>query len=84
MPETLANKAADGLTDGTGVSKLDAKKLIKDAVLDFLLAAPAALLISGISALPADEKGWVAAGFALATAGIKALYRMALRWAQSE
>ncbi len=83
MVETTLQKTAGALTDGTGVSPIDMKKLLKDAVLDFLLAAPAALLMVGVSALPADEKGWVSAGFALATAGIKAIYRAALRWAQS-
>ena len=84
MPETFANKAADGLTDGTGVSKMNAQKILKDAVLDFLLSVPAALVVVNIASIPLDAQGWMTAGIALGNVAVKVVYRAALRWAQSE
>jgi len=84
MPESLANKAADGLTDGTGVSKLNAKKILKDAVLDFLLSLPPALVVVNIASIPTDQGAWMTAGLAFGNVAVKVVYRALLRWAQSE
>jgi hypothetical protein len=71
------------LTDGTGVSKIDATKLVKDFVADALLSGAAAL--TGLQVLDfgaaVDQPKVVA--FALAGAVIRALYRATLRWATS-
>lgn len=80
---TLANHAVDALTDDTGISKLTAKKIVKDAVTDFLLSLPAALIIAGISDVPQDSKTFMVAGFATIGVAVKVVYRAALRWAQS-
>lgn len=71
------------LTDGTGISPLTGSKFLKDAVLDFLLALPAALLVAGVTDLPQDEKGFMVAGFAIVGVAVKAAYRAALRWANT-
>jgi hypothetical protein len=83
-PVSVPAKAADALTDGTGVSPLNAKKLLKDAVLDFLLSVPAALIVVNIASIPLDEQGWITAGIALGNVAVKVVYRALLRWAQSE
>ena len=82
--DTGVQKAADALTDGTGVSKLTAKKLIKDFITDALLSIPASLLMAGISGVPQDQAQLIIAVNAVALPVIGALYRAVLRWAQSE
>lgn len=84
MTATLAAKTADALTDGTGVSKLGAKKILKDAVLDFLLALPPALVVLNVAELPVDQQGWMTVGLAALNVAVKVVYRAALRWAQTE
>ena len=73
----------NALTDGTGVSPLTLPKLVKDAVADFLLALPAALLAVNITAIPQDEKTAMVAVIAIGGVAVKAIYRAALRWATS-
>lgn len=82
MSDTV-QAVASGLTDGTGVSKLDAKKLLKDAVLDFLLSLPPALIVVNIASIPTDQQGWMTAGIAIGNVAVKVVYRALLRWAQS-
>lgn len=81
---TLANQAAAGLTSGNPVSPLSPKKLIKDAVLDFLLSLPAALVVVNIASIPTDQGAWMTAGLAIGNVAVKVVYRALLRWAQSE
>jgi hypothetical protein len=69
------------LTDGTGVSPFTVPKLIKDAVADFLLALPAALIVAGVTDVPQDTKAAMVAGFAIIGVAVKVFYRAALRWA---
>lgn len=83
MTDTAVQAAASTLTDGTGVSKLDAKKVLKDAVLDFLLSLPPALIVVNIASLPTDQQGWMTAGIAIGNVAVKVVYRALLRWAQS-
>lgn len=71
------------LTDGTGVSKILGSKLVKDLVLDFLLAVPAVFIGLNVADLGTALTMPVAVGIGLADAGIRVLYRAALRWAQS-
>lgn len=80
---TLSN-VADSLSDGTGVSKLSAKKILKDAVLDFLLSVPPALVMVNIASIPTNDQAWFTAGLALGNVAVKVVYRALLRWAQSE
>jgi hypothetical protein len=79
---TKANIGA-ALTDGTGVSPLTGAKFLKDAVADFLLSLPAALIVAGVTDVPQDTKGLMIAGFAVIGVLVKAGYRAALRWATS-
>lgn len=75
---------AGALTDGTGVSPLTVPKMVKDAVADFLLALPAALLAANITDIPQDSKGLMVAVVAVGGVLVKAVYRAALRWATTE
>lgn len=68
------------LTDGTGVSPITLLKLIKDALADFLLALPGALIVAGVTDVPQDTKALMVATFAVIGVAVKALYRVALRW----
>ena len=71
------------LTDGTGVSKIDLTKLIKDFVADFLLTGAAALAAVQVMSLGDAIQAPETAGLAVAGAAIRAAYRIVLRWAQS-
>lgn len=77
------NQVTSVLTDGTGVSQMNAMKFIKDFVADVLLSGAAALAavnISGLDqAVAQPTVVWVALGGAI----IRAAYRAALRWATS-
>ncbi len=79
-PPTTKATIGNALTDGTGVSPLTLPKFVKDAVADFLLALPAALIVAGVTDVPQDTKGAMVAGFAIIGVAVKALYRAALRW----
>lgn len=74
---------AGALTDGTGVSPIDATKFVKDFVADVLLSGAAALATAQILDLGAAVAAPQVAAFALAGAVIRAGYRAALRWATS-
>lgn len=78
------NGAVATLTDGTGVSPILGSKLVKDIVLDFLLAAPGALVAVNVANLEQAVAMPVVVGFALGDVVIRVVYRAALRWAQSE
>lgn len=78
-----AGGVASTLTDGTGVSKLTSSKVLKDIVLDFLLALPPALLATSITNLEAAMAAPIAVAMASADTVIRVIYRAALRWAQS-
>lgn len=80
---TAVSTAAAVLTDETGISKLNAKKILKDAVLDFLLSLPPALIVVNIASIPTDQQGWMTAGIAIGNVAVKVVYRALLRWAQS-
>ena len=74
------------LTDGTGISPITITKLVKDFIADFLLTGAAAF--GAGPALEALDVGTVlaapeAAGIAVATAFVKAAFRVVLRWSQS-
>lgn len=71
------------LTDGSGVSKLLASKVVKDLVLDFLLSLPAALLVINVTSLDAALAAPAAVAIAVGDSLIRVIYRGALRWAQS-
>lgn len=72
------------LTDGTGVSPLTLKKLVKDFVADFLMTAAAAVAATGIMGIPTDQTSTVIIGTAVLGAAIRAGYRAVLRWATTE
>ena len=80
----LAANTAVVLTNGNPVSQLSPKKLLKDAVLDFLLSVPAALVVVNIASIPMDQGAWITAGLAIGNVAVKVVYRAALRWAQSD
>lgn len=88
MTSTNIQRAADTLTDGTGVSPLTLTKVIKDFVADFLITAAAAVgavqLVNAINGFPTDIPGVVLLGTAILGAAIKAGYRAILRWATTE
>lgn len=73
----------NGLTDGTGVSPLTLKKLVKDFVADALLTIPASLLAIGVLSIPTDQQLQIASLLAIGNSVIKAAYRALLRWATS-
>lgn len=72
-----------GLTDGSGVSKLLASKIVKDIILDALLSLPVSLAVINVSNLSTATAAPVAVAFAVGDALIRVLYRAGLRWAQS-
>lgn len=86
MAETTAG-VTGALTDGTGVSKMSAEKVIKDIVFDFIVTALAALG-AGAGADALDLNVIIgapeAAGVALAGALLRTLIRAAIRWTQSD
>lgn len=71
------------LTDDTGVSPITPTKLVKDFVADVLLSGAAALATAGIMDLGDAVQTPEVAAFAVAGAVVRALYRVALRWATS-
>ena len=80
----MADTGVSGaLTDGTGIGKFTAPKLIKDFIADALLSAAAALAAAQVVAVPTDSQGAGTAAMAIAGAVIHAGYRAVLRWAQS-
>jgi ABC-type antimicrobial peptide transport system permease subunit len=84
MPADLVTPGVvSNLTDGTGVSRLFASKVVKDLVLDALLSVPVSLVAIGIGGLDAAVAAPVAVAFAVGDSLIRVLYRAALRWAQT-
>lgn len=79
MP-TEATGLGGTLTDGTGVSSLTLPKFIKDALLDFLLTAPAVFVALGFVNLDQALTAPTAVGLGLLDAAIRVVYRAALRW----
>lgn len=83
MTDTATGQA---LTDGTGVSDLTAKKLVKDFVADFLLTAAAAIAtipLANVFGIPTTSAELFVVGTAVIGAVFRAGYRAALRWATS-
>lgn len=80
MPDTAVGAT---LTDGTGVSNFTTSKIVKDLVADFLLSGSAALVAANILSLGDAVAGPQVAGFAVAGALVRVLYRAALKWATS-
>ncbi len=80
------NPVVSTLTDGTGISAITTSKVLKDFVADFLLTAAAALG-AGATFEAFDIAQAISTpdvvGIAIAGAFVKALFRVALRWAQS-
>lgn len=83
MTGPTASGAGGFLTDGTGVSAITGSKLLKDLVADILLSAAAALIAIQVTDVGAAVAQPQIVAFALLGAGIRALYRAALRWATS-
>lgn len=86
MPDpapVVAPGAVATLTDDTGISRLTKSKVLKDAVLDFLLALPPALIAINVGSLEAATVMPVAVLFAVGDVGFRVIYRVLLRWAQS-
>lgn len=75
--------AVSKLTDGTGVSKITGSKLLKDIVLDFLLAMPPALIAINVASLEAGLVASTAVIFAVGDVVFRVIYRALLRWAQT-
>lgn len=71
------------LTDGTGIGTFTSSKVLKDVVLDFLLALPPALIAINIGNLEQAVAAPVLVGFAVADVVIRVMYRALLKWAQS-
>lgn len=83
-PPATTGGVTGTLTDGTGVSALLASKVVKDLVLDFLLSVPAVFVGLNVADLSTALTVPGAVLVASADAGIRVLYRAALRWAQSD
>ena len=85
MPEPVpsAGSVTSTLTDGSGVSRLTSSKLVKDAVVDFLMGLPPALLAVNITAVPTDQAAIVTAVIAIGGVLMGVAYRTALKWATS-
>lgn len=86
MPDpapVVAPGAVATLTDGTGISKLLASKVVKDLVLDALLSLPVALIAINVTDLSTATVAPVAVAFAVGDALIRVVYRALLRWAQT-
>lgn len=71
------------LTDETGISRLTSSKVLKDFVLDILLALPGALLAINVGNVQQAVVSSVAVAFVLTDTIVRALYRVLLRWAQT-
>ena len=78
-----ATGAGGFLTDGTGISAITGSKLLKDLVADILLSGAAALVAVQITDVGSAVAQPQILAFALLGAGIRALYRAALRWSTS-
>jgi len=78
-----AAPVVQALTDGTGISQITGSKVLKDFVLDILLAVPVALLAIKVTNSADALAAPIAAAFAIGDAVIRAVYRVILRWAQS-
>lgn len=72
-----------GLTDGTGISSLTVPKVVKDAILDFLLTAPAVFVAISVADLNQALAAPTAVGLGLLDAAIRVVYRALLKWAQT-
>lgn len=86
MPDpapVVTQGAVSTLTDGTGISRITGSKVLKDAVLDFLLALPAALVAINIGSLEAATVAPIAVIFAVGDVILRVVYRALLRWAQT-
>ena len=80
----MADSGISGaLTDGAGIATFTASKLLKDVVLDFLLALPPALVAINIGNLDQAVAAPVIVGFAIADVAIRVVYRALLKWAQT-
>jgi len=77
---TQVQQAGSTLTDGTGVSKLLASKVVKDLVADLLLSLPPVFVGLNIAGLDGVLAAPAAVGIALADAVIRWGYRALLRW----
>lgn len=71
------------LTDGSGIGTFTTSKVLKDVVLDFLLALPPALIAINIGSLDQAVAAPVVVGFAIADVVIRVVYRALLKWAQT-
>lgn len=71
------------LTDGTGIGTFTVPKVVKDAILDFLLTAPAVFITLGVANVDQALAAPVAVGLGLLDAAIRVVYRAALKWAQT-
>jgi hypothetical protein len=71
------------LTDGTGISTFTLPKIVKDALLDFLLTAPATFALLNVANVEGALQAPVAVGLGLLDAAIRVLYRAALKALQS-
>lgn len=84
MPDPIVTPGAvSTLTDGTGVSKLLASKVVKDLVLDALLSIPVSLVAIHVGDLSTAIAAPVAVSFAVGDSLIRVVYRALLRWAQT-
>jgi hypothetical protein len=69
------------LTDGTGISRFTASKVVKDFVADLLLSGAAALAATQIVDVGAALQQPTIVAMAIAGSTIRVIYRAALRWA---
>ncbi len=85
MPDapTSVSSTGNALTDGTGVSRLLASKVIKDAVADLLLSLPPIFIGLHITGLDGALAAPTAVAIGVGDAVIRWLYRGVLRWATS-
>ncbi len=80
----MADSGISGaLTDGSGIGEFTASKVLKDIVLDFLLALPPALIAINIGDLQQAVAAPVLVAFAIGDVVFRVGYRALLKWAQT-
>jgi hypothetical protein len=83
MPTGTDTGVTGTLTDGTGISTFTLPKIVKDALLDFLLTAPAVFITLGFVNVEQAMTAPIAVGLGLLDAAIRVLYRAALKALQT-
>ena len=71
------------LTDGTGISNLTLPKVLKDALLDFMLGLPGVFIALNVTGLEQALAVPVAVSFGVGDLLVRVAYRASIKWLQT-